>query len=144
MNLGEVIFKNFFELLLNRILKHIGADFKRRRVSRMTPEQLEKWRTKEFAKIHEEVMLATVFKSDKKLRELGIKRADLIRTYEVILRNNLGVRMSRYCLEGMDIRGLDLRRVQGLDQQQIDRAVGDATTQLPDYLHVPRTWSGHK
>jgi hypothetical protein len=54
------------------------------------------------------------------------------------------VKLSQELLEGMDIRGLDLRRVRGLNQQQTDRAVGDASTQLPDYLQVPQVWSGHK
>jgi len=31
----------------------------------------------------------------------------------------------------------------GLNQQQIDRAVGDAKTQLPDYLEVPQAWREH-
>jgi uncharacterized protein YjbI with pentapeptide repeats len=67
-----------------------------------------------------------------------------VRSYEVLLRNALGVKLSQELLEGMDIRGLDLRRVRGLNQQQTDRAVGDASTQLPDYLQVPQVWSGHK
>ena len=67
-----------------------------------------------------------------------------MRSYEVLLRTALGVRMSQYLLEGMDIRGLDLRTVRGLNQQQIDRAGGDANTQLPDYLQVPQVWSERK
>jgi hypothetical protein len=56
------------------------------------------------------------------------------------MRNDLGVRMSLYLLEGLDIRGLDLRKIRGLNQQQIERACGDSTTQLPEYLSRPTHW----
>jgi hypothetical protein len=109
----------------------------------MTPEQLQIWRTEEFAKIHKQAVKLAGFTSDKKLREQGIERVALVRLYEVLLCNDLGVRMSQKLLEGMDIRGLNLRKVRGLNQQQIDVAIGDHTTQLPDYLQVPQAWRRH-
>jgi hypothetical protein len=106
----------------------------------LTPEQLAEWRTEEFAKIHKQAVKLAGFTTDKYLCKQGIERADLVRVYEVLSRNDLGVRMSQKLLEGMDIRGLDLRKVRGLHQQQIDLAIGDHTTLLPDYLQVPQTW----
>jgi hypothetical protein len=82
--------------------------------------------------------------NDKELCRRGIERADQVRRYEVLLRNDLGVKMCQYLLEGMDIKGLDLRRMRGLNQQQIDQAVDDAKTLLPDYLEVPQAWREHE
>jgi hypothetical protein len=124
MSIGQHIFLR----LLEHIWDFAKEERERRRVSRMTSGKLEEWRTKEFAKIRKEAVELAGFTNDKELRKQGIERADLVRNYEVSLRNDLGVRMSRYCLEGMDIRGLDLRGVSGLNQQQIDRAIGEATT----------------
>ena len=108
----------------------------------MTPNELEHWRTEQFAKIHKEAIRLVGLTNEKKLREGNIELADVVRSYEVLLRNDLGVRMSQNLLEGMDIKGLDLRRLRGLNQQQIDHAVGDGATQIPDYLRVPSTWAG--
>jgi hypothetical protein len=139
MSLGQDLFVNLLGHTWG-FAKEIGE---RRQVSRMTPEQLEEWRTEQFAKIHKEAVRLASLMTDKWLHKRGIERADWVRGCEVLLRNDLGVRMSQYLLDGMDIRGLDLRKVRGLNQQQIERAVGDATTQLPDYIHV-RSWSGNK
>jgi hypothetical protein len=49
--------------------------------------------------------------------------------------------MSQNLLEGMDIRGLDLRKIAHLSQKHIDTAKGDGTALLPDYLNGPPEWS---
>ncbi len=140
MSLGQDIFVSFLE----NLWKFVKDEMEVSKVSHMTPEQLETWRTEEFAKIHKQAIKLASMTSDKKLLKQGTKREDLVRTYEVLLRNIRGVEMSQKLLEGMDIRGLDLRKVQQLNQQQIDAAIGDHTTQLPNYLQVPRAWSGRK
>jgi hypothetical protein len=140
MSLGQHIFASF----LDHLWGFVKEERERRRVSRMTPEQLEEWSTEEGSKLHKKAMKLAGFMNEKQLRKRGLQRADLVLSYEVLLRNNLGERMSQYLLNGMDIRGLDLRSVRGLNQQQIDRAVGDASTQLPDYLRVPRAWKEPK
>ena len=136
MSLGQDIFVN----LLQHIWTFAKETLERHRLVRMKPGQLKEWRTEEFAKIHQKAVKLAGFTNDKELRNRGIGRADLVRRYEVLLLNDLGVQMSKYLLEGKDIRGLDLRDLRGLNQQQINHAVGDVTTRLPDYLEVPRAW----
>ena len=70
-----------------------------------------------------------------------MRREQQKRIYELMLLNDLGLSMSQYLLEGEDIRGLNLRDVKGLNQAQIDRVLGDHTTQLPGYVTVPKSWS---
>ena len=136
MSLGQDIVVSF----LGHLWEFVKDELEIHRVSRKTPEQLEKWCTEEFAKIHKQAVKLAGFTTDKELRKQGLERAGLVRVYEVISRNDLGVRMSQKLLEGMEIRGLDLRKVRGLNQQQIDLAIGDHTTLLPDYLQVPQAW----
>src|SRR5258706_10844258 len=101
------ILQHIFVRLLEHTWDFAKEKREQRRISRMTSEQLEEWRTEEFAKIHKKAAKLAGFTNDKELRKQGIERADLVRSYEVFLRNELGVRMSQYLLEGMDIRGLD-------------------------------------
>jgi hypothetical protein len=136
MSIGQDIFGS----LLQHIWGFVREESERRGVSKMTPEKLEHWRTEEFTKLRKQAIKLAGFTTDKELHQRGIQREELVRIHEVLLRNDLGLRMSQYLLAGMDIRGLDLRRVRGLDQLQIDHAVGDATTQLPAYLQVPHGW----
>ena len=127
----------------------IGHTFKfvwemgnRWRVKRMEPEQFKEWRAKQLAKIKKEAVSLADIENDKGLKKLGIKRADLVRLYEVIFRNKRGIELSQNLLEGMDIRGLDLHRLKGLKQEHIDSAIGNAATKLPDYIQVPEAWRG--
>jgi hypothetical protein len=139
-DLGGEIFHSFVTHLWD-----LGKDLTELyKVSHMTPEQLETWRIEEFAKIHKQAIKLASMTSDKQLQKEGTKREDLVRLYEVVLRNRRGLELSQKLLEGMDIRGLDLRKVKQLNQQQIDVAIGDHTTQLPNYLQVPKAWSGRK
>jgi hypothetical protein len=43
-------------------------------------------------------------------------------------------------LKGAYVRGADLRRVLGVIQEQINSAMGDATTKLPTGLVMPESW----
>jgi hypothetical protein len=43
-------------------------------------------------------------------------------------------------LEDTNLRGVDLREVRNLTQEQIDQAKGDENTQLPDGLYRPASW----
>ncbi len=42
--------------------------------------------------------------------------------------------------EGGEPKGIDLRDVVGLTQKQVEQALGDQTTRLPDYLQPPEAW----
>lgn len=42
-------------------------------------------------------------------------------------------------LSGANLQGVNLEHTEGLTQAQIDRAVLDATTQLPASLHLPKS-----
>jgi hypothetical protein len=39
-----------------------------------------------------------------------------------------------------NLRGTDLQEVRGLTQEQLEQAVGDENTVLPEYLSVPAAW----
>ena len=58
------------------------------------------------------------------------------------MRNDRGVEVSQYLLEGMDVRGLDLLSVRKgvLIQEHIERAGGDAETVLPAGVVAPDAW----
>ena len=43
-------------------------------------------------------------------------------------------------LEDTNLRGVDLREVRNLTQEQINQAKGDENTQLPDGLYRPASW----
>lgn len=43
-------------------------------------------------------------------------------------------------LAGCDLRGVDLSSTRGLDQLQLDDAVGDGRTRLPHHLYAPASW----
>ena len=43
-------------------------------------------------------------------------------------------------LEGAEIKGVDLRGVIGLTQDQIDSAIGDNSTKIPENFCRPESW----
>jgi hypothetical protein len=55
----------------------------RRRIERMSPEELSAWRTKEFDEIHQRAVRLARLQSDKYLSKHGRTRADAIRVSEV-------------------------------------------------------------
>src|SRR5829696_6860989 len=40
-----------------------------------------------------------------------------------------------------NLKGADLNKARGLDPEQLELAIGDATTKLPDHLQLPAHWS---
>jgi uncharacterized protein YjbI with pentapeptide repeats len=44
-------------------------------------------------------------------------------------------------LKGADLRGADLRGINDLTEEQINEAIGDEHTKLPDHLQHPAHWS---
>ncbi len=63
------------------------------------------------------------------LRLAGVRRANLE-----------GADLSLANLEGADLRGGNLRGAKGLSQPQIQSAIGDETTALPEDLIRPSSW----
>jgi uncharacterized protein YjbI with pentapeptide repeats len=43
-------------------------------------------------------------------------------------------------LSGAKLRWADLKSAEGLTQEQVDSAIGDSNTQLPENLHMPESW----
>lgn len=113
-----------------------------RRVNRMNPEELQRWREREIARLHEEAVRQAKRMREKDLVKRGLTRADYARRLEVRLRGDRGREMSQSLLDGMDVRGLDLSKIKpGAISQHIDRAVGDRNTRLPAALKAPESWS---
>jgi hypothetical protein len=113
-----------------------------RRVARMSPEELQQWREREIARLHEEALRQANRMRDKDLAKRGLTRADYARRLEVRMRGDRGREMSQCLLDGMDVRGLDLSKVKpGAISQHIDRAMGDRHTRLPAGLKAPEGWS---
>jgi len=52
-----------------------------------------------------------------------------------------GANLTWALLDGADLTGADLRQTKGLTQAQIDAAIGNSTTQLPEHLHMPERWA---
>lgn len=50
-------------------------------------------------------------------------------------------RLHHASLDGARLDGVDLRKVKGLTQAQLNVALGDGTTQLPKGLRRPNHWS---
>ena len=55
--------------------------------------------------------------------------------------------LSNASLEGTILRGavlgnVDLRRTRGLKQEQIEQAIGNQATKLPEKLQLPNEWRG--
>jgi len=48
--------------------------------------------------------------------------------------------LTRADLTGADLTGADLHKARGLTQTQIEKAVGDETTKLPEGLEMPKSW----
>jgi hypothetical protein len=113
-----------------------------RRVARMSPEELQQWREREIARLHEEAVRQANRMRDKDLVKRGLTRADYARRLEARMRGDRGRELSQCLLDGMDVRGLDLAKVKpGAIRQHIDRAVGDRYTRLPAGLEAPEAWS---
>ena len=136
--------RHIFVKILESIWDFAKEAREERRVSNMTPAELEEWRADEITKIHKQVLKLAGLNNDEELFRAGNERINVVRRAEVILRNEQGVKMSQDLLEGMDLRGLDLRKVKGLNQEQIDRTIGDGTTLLPNYLEIPQMWKRQK
>jgi len=47
-------------------------------------------------------------------------------------------------LSEVDLRGADLIGVKSLTQEQVEQAIGDQTTQLPDHLQPPKAWDNSR
>ena len=45
-------------------------------------------------------------------------------------------------LQGANIRGLDLRETEGLEQEQLEGAIGNASTLIPEGMEYPYHWEG--
>jgi hypothetical protein len=56
---------------------------------------------------------------------------------------NLDLKFGAADLEKAEIKGVDLRGVIGLTQDQIDSAIGDDSTMIPDNLYRPESWKTH-
>jgi hypothetical protein len=149
MSLGQDIVAT----LMQHAIEGVIGVVKKQRVAHMTPEELDAWRSEERKKIHKEAIeMAHSYFSEstrpwlqsRAQREQGLDRVARMRRYEVFLLAQRGLEMSQYLLEGVDIRGVDLRLVRGLSQDHINRANGDETTLLPGYLQAPLRWSGKK
>jgi hypothetical protein len=125
--------------LLFRLVKSL---IEVRRVARMSPEELQQWREREIARLHEEAVRQANRMRDKDLVKRGLTRADYARRLEVRMRGDRGRELSQSLLDGMDVRGLDLSKVKpGAISQHIDRAMGDRYTRLPAGLKAPKAWS---
>jgi hypothetical protein len=113
-----------------------------RRVARMSPEEVQRWRAEEIAKLHASAVRRADRMRDKDLAKKGWTRADYARQLEVLMRGDRGREMSTCLLDGMDVRGLDLSKVKpGSIRLHIDQAVGDRRTRLPAGLQAPAAWS---
>ena len=90
--------------------------------------------------------------SNTDIRWARLSKADL-RAVKLFLADLQGADLTGAILHGADLRaanlsgpyeadlsGADLRRALNLTQQQIDKAKGDSTTQLPSDLHMPESW----
>jgi hypothetical protein len=132
--------------IVGSVISHAWNFFKQesevRKIKAMTPAELATWRQEELQRIHDQAVRTASIHSERELRKLGTTRADSIRKYEVLLRNERGVLLSQYLLEGMDVRGLDMSKFRkgSLNQEHIERAIGDQTTKLPPDVVMPPTW----
>jgi hypothetical protein len=132
--------------IVTSFISHVWEFFKQEnevsKVKAMTPSELATWREEELARIHKQAVKLADSYGDKAVQKLGPTRADMARRFEVLLRNDRGVLLSQYLLEGMDVRGLDLSKFRkgALNQQHIERAIGDRTTKLPPDIAMPSTW----
>ena len=98
------------------------------------------WRNKKLPEIRANATRLASQMNDKQLHKRVMTCEDLIRMYELLMRNDESVGTGRSLVACMDIRGLDLRQVRGLHQDQIHQAQGDSETQLPTYLKKPPNW----
>jgi len=68
------------------------------------------------------------------LRGANLRGANLIRAgLDEIYLNGADLR-------GANLRGADLRQANNLTQEQVDAALGNSATQLPENLHMPEKW----
>lgn len=80
---------------------------------------------------------ARLYQADLTLANL--KGADL-RDADLRKANLVGARLIGVDLHGADIRGADLRTAEDLTTEQLEEAIGDETTLLPDDTARPRRW----
>jgi hypothetical protein len=114
----------------------------KRRIAKMTPKEFAVWREEELTRIHDRAVRLSRAMSDKHLQRQGRSREDLVRAYEVEMRQRRGSELSQPLLDGTDIRHLDLSRFRKgvLKQADLDRCIGDGETILPPGLTRPSSW----
>ena len=140
MSLLQNIFAQFVTDALDFVKNERRTSKVKHEVKQMSDAEWADWRNKRLPEIRVKATELASQMSDKELGKRGETREDLIRRYELLLRNDESVRTGRSLVAGMDIRGLDLRQVRGLHQGQIDQARGDGQTRLPGYLRTPPNW----
>ncbi|MBF2065314.1 MAG: pentapeptide repeat-containing protein [Calothrix sp. C42_A2020_038] len=84
--------------------------------------------------------LSTACLQEAILFEAILTKANLCNT-NLIHANLVGANLTATNIQDADLSGADLSRVENLDQQQIDLAMGNNSTTLPDYLTAPTHWS---
>ena len=136
MPLGQELFVQ----LIERIWDLGKEERERRKVAKMSPAEMQAWRAEQFAEIQKKVDKLTNLMTDNDLRKRSTTRQQVRRGYEIMMLNDLGVKYSLHLLEGEDVRGLDLAKIKGLSQDQINYARGDFATRLPEYLFTPPAW----
>jgi hypothetical protein len=135
-NLGQDIFGSF----VTHVLDFAKNERRISKIKHMSDTEWADWRDTKLPEIHANATRLANQMSDKQLHKRGMTREDVIRRYELLMRNDESVGTGRSLVAGMDIRGLDLRQVRGLHQDQIEQAQGDSQTQLPTYLKAPLNW----
>lgn len=135
-NLGQDIFGQF----VTHVIDFAKNESRISKIKNMSDAEWADWRNKKLPEIHASATRLAREMSDKQLRKRGMTREDVIRRYELLMRNDESIGTGRSLVAGMDIRGLDLRQVRGLNQDQINQAHGDSQTQLPTSLKTPSNW----
>jgi hypothetical protein len=141
---GEITMSNLGQDIFGSFVTHVWDFAKNERrisnIKHMSDAEWAAWRNKKLPEIRANATRLASQMNDKQLHKRGMTREDLIRRYELLMRNDESVGTGRSLVAGMDIRGLDLRQVRGLHQDQIDQAQGDSETQLSTYLEKPPNW----
>jgi hypothetical protein len=74
------------------------------------------------------------------LRETNLKGANLTRA-NLTRANLMGANLTEAKLWEADLRGAKLWNARALTQEQVEEAVGDTTTHLPEGLYSPTSWT---
>jgi hypothetical protein len=135
-NLGQDIFGQF----VTHVVDFAKNEHRISKIKHMSDEEWADWCNKKLPEIRANATRLANQMSNKQLHKRGVTREDVIRRYELLMRNDESVGTGRSLVAGMDIRALDLRQVRGLHQNQIDQAQGDSQTRLPTYLRTPPNW----